>query len=147
MPEHARGKKELLDCIQQQLINKMIQEKKNNKKSQELNCGVPELPETFDSIPHGWIIEALQLAKVSQPLVSAIERQAKTWYIILLLRSDKEQIELDCIRYQKGICRDDRQSRLLFVFSLNSHTCSQNTDHRNGSRSISYIFFVNELKL
>ena len=72
----------------------------------------------FDSIPHGWIIKALQLAKVPQPLVAAIHHLTKTWYTTLLLRGDNKQIKSDTIHYQKGILQGDSLSVLLFVLSL-----------------------------
>ena len=49
----------------------------------------------FDSVPHNWILKALELAKVPPNLISAINRLTKAWSTKVSLHGSKETITTD----------------------------------------------------
>ena len=75
--------------------------------------------QAFDSVPHDWIIKALQLTKVPKNLVESINRLTKQRVTILNLRGEDQSVTSDEIHYAKGIFLGDSLSVLLFILSVN----------------------------
>ena len=48
----------------------------------------------FDSVPHSWLINSLQLAKVPLAIVTAIERLTKTWSTNAYLQTSGKPLQL-----------------------------------------------------
>ena len=71
--EPAGGKRRVWGCTEQLLINKSILSEIRRKKRNLLTVWL-DYRKAFDSVPHDWIIKALQLAKVPKNLVESIER-------------------------------------------------------------------------
>ena len=66
--EQAGGGKSVWKCTEELLINKSILSKVRRKKRNLLTIWL-DYRKAFDSVPHDWIIKALQLAKVPKNLV------------------------------------------------------------------------------
>ena len=66
--EQAAGKRSVWGCTEQLLINKSILSEVRQKKRNLLTVWL-DYRKAFDSVPHDWIIKALQLAKVPKNLV------------------------------------------------------------------------------
>ena len=105
-------------CTEQLLINKSILTEVRRKKCNLLTVWL-DYRKAFDSIPHDWIIKALQLAKVSKNLVEFIKRLTKQWATFLNLRGEYQSVTSDEIHYAKGILQGDSHSVLLFILSVN----------------------------
>ena len=73
----------------------------------------------FDSVPHNWILKALELAKVPPNLISAINRLIKVWSTKVSLHGSKETITMDNIKYQTGLLQGDCLSLMLFILRVN----------------------------
>ena len=105
----------------------------------------------FDSVPHNWLIESLQLAKVPIAIVTAIDRIAKTWSTNADLQTSEITITTEEIEYRLGILQGDALSVILFILSVNPSSFLPSkvkggfkiTD----SKSLKHIFFVDDLKL
>ena len=80
--EQAGGKRSVWGCTEQLLINKSILSEVRQKKRNLLTVWL-DYRKAFDSVPHDWIIKALQLAKVPKNLVESIKRLTKQWATIL----------------------------------------------------------------
>ena len=52
----------------------------------------------FDSVPHDWIIRALQLAKVPNQLIMAVKNLMTIWATKLRLQTENETIETELIQ-------------------------------------------------
>ena len=107
----------------------------------------------FDSIPHNWIIKALQLAKVPSKIINAISQLMKVWATKTTLKADNETIETHVINYLTGALQGDCLSLLLFVFSVNplSFLLKNLPRYKIGEPgkrglSISHMLFVDDLK-
>ena len=73
----------------------------------------------FDSVPYGWIIRALQLAKVSNQLIMAVKTLMTIWAIKLRLQTEKETLETELIQYNTSVLQGDCLPLNVFVLSLN----------------------------
>ena len=51
----------------------------------------------LDSVPHKWLIYALQLAKLPKQLIKAIKHLTTQWYATLYLKGENETITSDTI--------------------------------------------------
>ena len=83
-PGQAGKKRNVWGCIEQLLINKSILSEVQQKKRNLLTVSL-DYRKAFDSVPHYWIINALQLAKIPKNLVKSIKRLTKQWATILNL--------------------------------------------------------------
>ena len=116
--EQAGGKRSVWGCTEQLLINKSILSKVRQKKRNLLTVWL-DYRKAFDSVPHDWIIKALQLAKVLKNLVESIKRLTKQWATILNLLGEGQSVTSDEIHYAKDIFQGDSLSVLLFILSVN----------------------------
>ena len=73
----------------------------------------------FDSVPHKWLIYALQLAKLPKQLVEAIKHLRTQWCAPLRLMGKNEAITYGAITFQKGIFQGETLSVLLFTVTVN----------------------------
>ena len=107
----------------------------------------------FDSVPHSWIIKALQLAKVPEKVLNAILRLMELWTTKVNLFAEGTNIETESINYLTGVLKGDCLSLMLFILSVNplsfmlSLLPGYNIGKPNSSRvNISHLFFVDDLK-
>ena len=118
MPAEQKGcKNSSYGCKDQLFINKMILEECQNKRK-NLSTAWIGYRKAFDSIPHSWIIKALQMYKVSPVLVSYIRHSMNTWQTTMILNYSSGSIEATPIRIIRGIFQEDSLPPLLFCLSL-----------------------------
>ena len=107
MPAEQKGcKKGSYGCKDQLLINKMILEECQNKRK-NLSTAWIDYRKAFDSIPHSWIIKAMQMYKVSPILVSYIRHSMSTWQTTMILNYSSGSIATTPIRIKRGIVQGD----------------------------------------
>ena len=92
--QQGAGKKGIWGCAEQLLINKMIlNEVKHNRRNL---CTVwLDCQKAFDSVPHSWMIKALELAKVPTAIIKAIEQHQ--WETILHINGTSKDIITETI--------------------------------------------------
>ena len=103
----------------------------------------------FDSVPHDWILKALELVQVPLKIISTIKSLMGTWATKLFLNS----IETDIIKYQTAVLQGDCMALILFILSVSplSFLLSKLSGYKVGpsgkrKNSISHLFFVDDLK-
>ena len=116
--EQAAGKIGSWGCTDQLLINKIVYEE-TAKNRRNLTTAWLDYRKAFYSVPHGWIIESLQLAKVPDKIIDVIKMLMSKWRTKLYLYGDKATIETSEIEYHKGVLQGDMLSFILFVLSVN----------------------------
>ena len=150
--EQAGGKKHSWGCADQLLINKMVLDQ---VKQQQRNLFMMwfDYRKAFDSVPHSWIMKALQLAKVPEKVLNAILRLMELWTTKVNLFAEGTNIETESINYLTGVLQSDCLSLMLFILSVNplsfmlSLLPGYNIGKPNSSRvNISHLFFVDDLK-
>ena len=116
--EQAGGKKHSWGCADQLLINKMVLDQ---VKQQRKNLFMMwfDYRKAFDSVPHSWIIKALQLAKAPEKVLNAILRLMELWTTKVNLFAEGTNIETESINYLTGVLQGDCLSLMLFILSVN----------------------------
>ena len=149
--EQAGGKKDVWGCLEQLLINKTVIDEVKSKRRSLITMWL-DYQKAFDSIPHKWLIKALKLSKVPPILIKAIEHLITKWSTNVHLRTDKETIVTDEIKYLKGIFQGDSLSVILFILCLNPLSFLLNKlngykmgNNGNRNRNITNLFFVDDL--
>ena len=106
----------------------------------------------FDSVPHEWLLYALQLAKVPAQLIEAIKHLTNQWGTVLHLIGKNETILKDVIKFLKCIFQGDSLSVLLFILTVNplSFMLRKVKGYSYGTyrnSNITHNVFVDDLKL
>ena len=74
---------------------------------------------SFDSIPHSWLLHTLKLANFSNHLLTAIKNLMESWYTKLNLNGKDDSILSNAIKIIRGIYKSDSLSVILFLLTLN----------------------------
>ena len=102
----------------------------------------------FDSVPHDWIIQALQLSKIPVKIINVIKNLMHLWSTKVHLLKNQHNLESDKISYHTGVIQGDCLSLILFILSfflstLNGYQIGKPDSKRT---NISHLFFVDDLK-
>ena len=81
----------------------------------------------FDSVPHDWIIQALQLAKIPVKIIDAIKNLMHLWSTKVRLLTNQYNLESDEIHYYTVVLQGDCLSLILFILSVNPLSFLLNT--------------------
>ena len=107
----------------------------------------------FNSVPHPWIIKALELAKVPNKILIAIRNIRDLWATKVNLFTNNTSIETNMINYITGILHGDCLSLMLFILSVNplsfllSLLLGYNIAKTNNiKQKLMHLFFVDDLK-
>ena len=84
-------------CLEQLMINKTILEVTENGRS--LITMWLDYQKAFNSVPHMWLIKALELAKVPERIITAIKTLMKKWSTNVNIQSRATSIESQPIQY------------------------------------------------
>ena len=96
--EQAGGKKGSWGCTDQLLINKMILDEVRKHRRNIFTMWF-DYRKAFDSIPHMWLYEALQLAKIPEEIISAIKTLSEKWATEILIQTKETASVTDLIQY------------------------------------------------
>ena len=69
---------------------------------------------TFDSAPHNWILQALELAHVPSKITNAINELMST----LATKLDLNFTDIGVIKYLTGVLQRDYMALVMFILSL-----------------------------
>ena len=109
----------------------------------------------FDSVPHSWIIKALELAKVPKQLIDNITALKQFWNTEVNLQTETETLTTEQILYLTGILQGDSLSLILFelctnplsfLLNKNSEGYSIGTSSSERTTRLSHLVFVDDLK-
>ena len=120
-----------------------------DSKSRQTNLGMAwiDYKKAYDSVPHSWILKALQLYKVDPKTVRFIQNSMSLWKTTLTVNNkDITDVTIKC-----GIYQGDALSPLLFCISLNplSQIITKSEygyKFRNGTK-INHLFYMDDIKL
>ena len=118
LPQEQKGcKRNSYGCKHQLLIDKMILEN-CRKKNRNLSTAWIDCKKAFDSVPHEWVLKAIELYKIS-PIISNFLRTSMTkWQTRLLLSHNNGTLKSDPIKIKCVIFQGDSLSPLLFCLVL-----------------------------
>ena len=146
--EQAGGKPGSWGCTDQLLINKMIlDEVKIHRRT--LYMMWFDYKKAFDSVPHDWILKALNLAHIPPKIIETIKNLMQVWATKLYLND----IETDMIKYLTGFLQGDCLSLIMFILCVNplSFLLKRLPGYKPGqpgqrNNEITHLFFVDDLK-
>ena len=151
--EQAGGKKGSWGCVDQLMINKMAMEeiRKNRRNAFVMWF---DYKKAFDSVPHSWMVKALELAKVPQQIINNITALKQFWNTEVSLQTADESLRTDQIKYLTGCLQGDSLSLLLFEICTNplSFLLIKNSDgymvgeSNERTVSLSHLVCVDDLK-
>ena len=105
----------------------------------------------FDSVPHPWIIKALELAKVPNKILIAIRNIMDLWATKVNLFTNNTSIKTNTINYITGVLQGDCLSLMLFILSINpllfllSLLPGYNIAKTNNNKQkLTHLFFVDD---
>ena len=84
----------------------------------QLIHSLDSLQKAFDSVPHSWIIQCMQVCKNYPQIVTLIEKAMTLWNTTLILRYLEGKIELPGVKIRRGILQGDSLFSLLFCLAL-----------------------------
>ena len=152
-PEQAGAKKGMWGCTDQLLINRAVTDEAI-KNRRNLYMIWLDYKKAYDSVPHGWITEAMKLAKIPEKIIEAINQLISKWQTELSIPTVNGKVRIGEILCRKGVLQGDYLSVILFILSLNplsflpnrtdGFKLSKDTVHE---KNITHLLFVDDLKL
>ena len=120
------------------------------KKNKNLNTAWINYKKAFDSVPHEWILKAIELYKIS-PIISNFLRTNMTkWQTRLLLSHNNGTLKSDPVKIKRGIFQGDSLSPLLFCLALiplSNELNSTGYRFKIFDRTINNLFYIDDLEL
>ena len=149
--EHAGGERSAWGFTEQLRSNKSILSEVRLEKCNLLTVWL-DYRKAFYSVPHDWIIKALQPARGPKNQFESIKRLTKQWATILNLSREDQGLTSDETHYANSIFQGDSLSVLLFIFSVNplSFMLRQLKGYffdEDPKSKVTQNFFVHDLKL
>ena len=150
LPTEQKGcRKNCYGCKDQLLINKMIIES-CKKKHRNLSAAWIDYRKAFDSVPHKWILKALDIYGISPTITNFLQQAMTQWNTKLSITHANGTDMSGSIPIDRGIFQGDSLSPLLFCLALIpvSHELS-NTGYgyRIFNQVISHLLYMDDLKL
>ena len=150
LPLEQKGcKRGSYGCKDQLLINKMILENCKSKK-RNLSTAWIDYKKAFDSVPHSWILKALEIYKVSPVIIKFLKANIKQWQTTLTINSSNGISKSNKIKIERGIFQGDSLSPLLFCLCLIPLTHELNHTgygYRISEKTINHLFYMDDLKI
>ena len=102
----------------------------------------------LDSVPHDWILQALQLGKIPIKIINVIKNLMHLWSTKVHLLKNQHNLESGKIHYHIGVIQGDCLSLILFILSFLLSTLNGDQIGKSDSKrtNISQLFFVDDLK-
>ena len=156
-PEQKTCRQESFGAKDQLLINKLLTEDcKTRHKS--LSMAWVDYQKGYDSVPHGWLLQCLQMHKISPVLCKFLSCVMKSWRTSMVLSCGTSTIKTRLMQIRRGIFQDDSLSPLLFSMALNplskelnrtSYGYRMTTGHGKTAKHqlISHLLYMDDLKL
>ena len=148
-PEQKGCIKSTRGCKDQLLLNMAItQSAKKEKKN--LSMAWIDYRKAFDSVPHSWIIEVMEIFKVCPSINKFVADSMLRWRTKLCLYYEGGALITDSIIIKRGIFQGDSLSPLLFcmaLFPLTHLLNQQRLGYVVHNQCISHLLYMDDLKL
>ena len=129
----SRGTRELL-YIDQYILNERKTKRKN------LAMSWIDYKKAYDMVPQNWIINCLKMYKISDQVITFIEKTMKTWSVELTAWGKS----LAEAKIQRGLFQGDALSPLLFVIV---RKCTAGYKLSKSQEKINCLMYMDDIKL
>lgn len=120
------------------------------KEKKDLFTAYIDYQKAFDSVPHTWLLEVLELYKIDQQIIKLLGKTMNTWKTTLTITAKNKQQVIGDIPIQCGIFQGDALSPLWFCLALNplsSTLKEQNKGVKLGdNRVLTHLLYMDDLK-
>lgn len=154
LTEEQKGcRRRTLGCKEQITIDAVILEQARQKQRNVCMAYI-DYQKAFDSIPHSWLLKALEIYNVDPTIINFLRHTMTKWNTSLRIRTQETNIETESINIERGIFQGDSLSALWFCLALNpiSETLNQTgygfaLKQGRSSKVISHLLFMDDLKI
>ena len=141
-------------CKEQLIIDSVIMNQVHTKK-RNIHTTFIDYKKAYDSVPHSWLIQVLEIYKISPLVINFIKTLMTSWRTKINLNTKKERIISDTVKIQRGIFQGDALSPLWFCLALNplsnmlkdSKYGYKIKDDRTVNHTISHLLYMDDIKL
>lgn len=118
------------------------------KKKQDLWTAYVDYQKAFDSVPHSWLLEILQIYKIDPIIQTCLSAAMKNWSTDLKLLNQ----DMGTIKICRGIFQGDSLSPLWFCLALNPLSNMLNRINEGyiqpaGNCKVNHLLYMDDLKL
>lgn len=152
LDEEQKGcRKNSRGCKEQLIIDAVITgEAIKMKKS--LYTAYIDYQKAFDSVPHTWLHEVLQMYHIEPHICQFLRYATTQWRTNLILAESNTRHDAGMISVKRGIFQGDSLSPLWFCLALRPLTSMLNNLHKGyslheGNTNISHLLYMDDLKL
>ena len=100
------------------LVNKLLTED-CMARHRSLNMAWVYYQKAYDSVPHSWVLQCLQLHKISTVLCMFLSRVMEGWRTSMVLSHGQGTAKTRIMQIRRGIFQVDSLSPLLFCMAVN----------------------------
>ena len=119
----------------------------SRRRSTNLAMAWIDYKKAYDSVPHSWILECLELFKIHPSIREFIATSMNHWKIRLVANNQ----DIDTANIQRGIYQGDILSPLLFCIALNPLSTllaeSKCAYRFKDGTTINHLFYIDDIKL
>jgi hypothetical protein len=139
----------------QLLLNKTILEN-CKKRNSNLSMAWIDYKKAFDSVPHSWLVQSMQLYKISPNIIQFMKTTMPNWKTQINLRHENGVMIIENVKIKRGIFQGDSLSPLLFCLAvdplskiLNASKTGYNMygRKRENKNIINHLLYMDDLKL
>ena len=131
------------------MLDKIITEDAKKRKK-NLSTMWIDYKKAYDSVPHEWMLECIDLYKIDATTQNFLRTMIKQWKTNVHLRSTKGKISTDAIFFGRGIFQGDSLSPLLFCIALFPITNLLNRNkigYTIEKRKVNSLLYIDDLKV
>ena len=153
-------RRKCLGTKDQLLINKSILED-CRRRHKNLSMAWIDYKKAYDSVPHSWILECLELYKIHPSIRNLMTRQMKNWNTSIKLSHENGEILISDVEINKGIFQGDSLSPLIFCLTIDplskilneavnkqkGYSLNQEGRKKEQEKRINHLLFMDDLKL
>lgn len=154
MTEEQKGcKRDSRGCKDQLIIDSVVTGQAV-KKSRNLSMAYIDYKKAFDSVPHSYLINLLEIYKIDPLIVGFMRYAMRGWRTTLFLTDGERVLKSRAVYIRRGIFQGDSLSPLWFCLALNPLSRALNSTswgyqiHYGVERQIvTHSFYMDDLKL
>ncbi|CAG4934599.1 unnamed protein product [Colias eurytheme] len=154
LAEQQKGcRKDSQGCKEQLTIDAIAMKTATNQKKDIYSMFI-DYQKAFDSVPHSWLLEVLNLYKIHPVLTNFLKTSMTNWQTALKIKSSCETLTTEPIQIQRGIFQGDALSPLWFCLALNplSQLLDKSNEgflleNNNTHYKLSHLMYMDDIKL
>ncbi|KAJ0173873.1 hypothetical protein K1T71_011022 [Dendrolimus kikuchii] len=155
LSEEQKGCRRFHMGCKEQLTIDSIALKYAQKNKQDLYISYIDYKKAFDSVPHSWLTQVLEIYKINPAIINFLKTIMNNWKTSLRLHTDSICITTREIAVKRGIFQGDSLSPLWFCLALNPLSQELNRSqlgfdiqlNRCNLSQITHLLYMDDLKL